>query len=74
MFWVSCRIRKKNLGIAIHYHLYAAVPQMANRCLMLARSPFFLPKIPIDEGKERNNNVEKLQNEAIKMIKGMIVY
>lgn len=45
---------------------------------MLAGSPaelhFFLPKIPIAEMKERNNKVEKLQNEAIKMIKRMTEY
>lgn len=51
---------------------------MANRCWMLAESPselhFFLSTIPIAEMKERNNEVEKLRNEAIKMIKGMIEY
>lgn len=35
---------------------------------------FFLPKILIAEMKERNNKVEKLQNEAIKMIKGVMEY
>lgn len=68
-----------NFGVTIHYNLYAAAAQMANRCWMLAGSPselyfFPLPTIPIAEMKEKNNKVEKLQNEAIKMIKGMIQY
>lgn len=67
----SAATHRTNLGVIIHYNLYAAAAQMADRCPMLAVSPselhLFLPKIPTAEMKERNNKVEKLQNEAIKM-------
>lgn len=60
------------LGTIIYLQLQPKWPADAECSWKSIRTAFFIPKILITEMKKRNNRVEKLQNEAIKMIKGMV--